>query len=300
MNRFLSILIAFCLAQCWCLAQIPPIPGHCITKIDAVSAADPNSLINSNTQQTFMGRLGSRKLMQEYPHLGHANKDPNYQLYGKIWTSLADFITLASPHMTEKGMEGYLKLARQVVRDKGSVVTIDRYLSCLKDAFTPTGGGFNKIDFNDVMSQIADEAFFDFTGKSGALVLKNSKAKILMGEIYQQGESDTITHILRGHTKNEFTDDFNVNADPLDVKGVFLDPKEVLRLLDEAMGGALPKWQGPQTNSFIVKFNKDVGVGQGGYLTGTKTQYMLVFYDHHDHKVIRTAYPYDGQLGAPL
>lgn len=274
MNRFFSVvLVFFILCVGWGCAQIH-IPSHCVSKIDDVSRLDPNSRTNDPlSKSTFINEICGKEWIQKYPHYGHLKKNVNHPQMERLFTSLAEFIDLASPHMTEKGMEGYMKLVRITIRERGNIANSNAFLDCLKNGFTH-GNTFKGADFNFVMSQIADGEIFDFHPTKGVLMFKKRGVKFLLEE-YQQGEGDFISHVMRGHTQNDYTIDLEVNQGIK--KSLFDDPKNVIPYIEEALDSAKVRSYPDPTKPHIfdVVMNGNVGLDENRNPTNRIRIYLV-------------------------
>jgi hypothetical protein len=101
--------------------------------------------------------------------------------------------------------------------------------------------------------RMGDETKFDFDGASGTFTSRASGAKYAKHPAgYAQGEPDSVTHIMRGHTTNEFTDGIAGQ------KSIFADAKKVFELIDEAMNAPAVN-RIPQSGGFFVDHGKTVG-----------------------------------------
>lgn len=112
-------------------------------------------------------------------------------------------------------------------------VASEKYVKFFKEAFTLKGGSAKSGDMNHLLAQIGDEARFDFDPINRSFKSKNSAAKYIKNTSqssgsYGQGEGDSITHILRGHTEDMFTD--SMHPIPKPAKSIFSQSKGNIRL----------------------------------------------------------------------
>lgn len=244
--------------------------------------------------------LEARDIMKDFDFgkIPDAVADPGKAAaFKRVFTSLSEFIDLAPNSISGKGMKGYTRQSGLLI-DSSDLAKTEGNIAKLREAFTQ-GGNFKGADFDGVMSKLGDSAKFDFDGATGTFTSKASGAKyakLQSGSYGTQpggfgGESDSISHIMRGHTPN----DLNAGG----AKSVFDDAAKVLDYIDEAIkapaSAKIPKGNG----AFEVDLGALVGnpnrvIGQARGLNGApaaNTSKILIVVRSNTTDVIHTAYP---------
>lgn len=234
--------------------------------------------------------LEAREIMKDFDFgkIPDAVADPKKaEAFKRVFTSLSEFIDLAPNSISGKGMKGYTKQSGLLI-DSSDLTKTEGNIAKLKEAFTQ-GGNFKGADFDGVMAKLGDSTKFDFDGALGTFTSKASGAKYAKGSYGSQPggfgrESDSISHIMRGHTPN----DLNAGG----AKSVFDDAKNVLDYIDQALNAPassrIPKGNG----AFEVDLGKVIGKARGvGGAAATDTTKILIVIRNGTTDVIHTAYP---------
>jgi hypothetical protein len=150
---------------------------------------------------------------------------------------------------------------------------------------TSKGGTFSKPNFDSVMKKLADESLFDFDAPSGTFTSKATGVKYQKHPegTYSQGEEDAISHLLRGHTDNDFAF--------ANKKSYFTDADKIFELIDDAMKSPVANRHqaGSNPHSFWVDIGKPVGID----LKGKVTTRIQVGFHPGTNNVIATAFPHN-------
>lgn len=207
----------------------------------------------------------------------------------RVFTSLSEFCDLAGPNLSAKGMKGYTKFAGVIISSTDDVVST-LHIDHLKAAFSKSGG-FNGAGFDNVMKKLGDDTLFDFDAVTGTFTSKSTGVKYMKhpNGAYAQGEGDAITHILQGHTDNDYT--AALDPIPNKRKSLFNSPSEALDLIDEAMNPSLVGSRvsaGP--NAFWIDLGKVVGKTKASPRLDTSK--ILIVLHPGTTNAIRTAYPF--------
>lgn len=234
--------------------------------------------------QTDFDFLKARQIVRDFDFgtmsdfATNANKRAAFQ---RVWTSLSEFCDAAGTSLSAKGMNGYTKQSGLLINSSDLTKT-EGNIDKLKEAFTH-GGSFKGADFDGVMGKLGDSTKFDFDAATGTFTSKASGAKYAKHPNgYAQGEPDSITHIIRGHTTNAFTDALSGQ------KSIFADATKVLDLIDEAM--KLPA--SSRTSLGGGAFWVDLGKAVGTDINGVTTTKIRIVIRPGTTDVIHTAYPH--------
>jgi len=197
-HKFISLLVA-CVA--WLFASTSQTsaqanPSKCVSKI--------TERLEALGQTAEFDFLKAREIMKDFDYgkISVVVADPGKAAaFKRTFTSLSEFCDLSGTSLSGKGMKGYTKQSGLLINSSDLAKT-EGNIAKLKEAFTQ-GGSFKSADFDGVMSKLGDETKFDFDGASGTFTSKASGAKYAKHPAgYAQGEPDSVTHIMRGHTTN--------------------------------------------------------------------------------------------------
>jgi hypothetical protein len=234
--------------------------------------------------QTDFDFLKAREIMKDFDFgkVPNAVADPQKAAaFKRVFTSLSEFCDAAGKGLSAKGMNGYTKQSGLLINSSDLTKT-EGNIAKLKEAFTH-GGNFKGADFDGVMAKLGDSTKFDFDGATGTFTSKASGAKYAKHPtVYAQGEPDSITHIMRGHTTNAFTDALTGQ------KSLFADPSKVLDLIDDAM--KLPA--SSRTSLGGGAFWVDLGKAVGTDINGAATTKIRIVIRGGTTDVIHTAFPH--------
>lgn len=228
--------------------------------------------------------LEARDIMKDFDFgkIPDAVADPGKAAaFKRVFTSLSEFIDLAPNSISGKGMKGYTRQSGLLI-DSSDLAKTEGNIAKLKEAFTQ-GGNFKGADFDGVMSKLGDPAKFDFDGATGTFTSKASGAKYSKHPaVYAQGEPDSVTHIIRGHTTNSFTDGLSGK------KSIFADATKVLDLIDEAMSLPTSGRNALGGGAFWLDLGKAVGTD----INGAATTKLRIVIRSGTADVIHTAFPH--------
>lgn len=247
--------------------------------VQSAAGQVPNAKCMANIQNqldrfTNFGTPQINKIIKKFEYGKPSDlADPDKaRAFNRLFESLSEFCLLCGDDLTEKGMEGYVKFSSCLIRHTDDAVS-QLNITHLKEAFT-NGGVFNGKHFNNVMSELADETKYvldpvsrTFTSKTTGLKFGDGPA---LGK-YGQGEYNAISHIVRGHVANDFS-----NAAS---KSIFSNPSEIFDLIDRA-------WLNPSkttfsNNGWIVDFSPKI--------IGTNGEMKIRI--HIDGDYVRSAFP---------
>ena len=292
---FTRLLILTLLAVAIYPAYSQPSGTQCIANIQ--------KRLDALGNQTDFDFLKARQIVRDFDFgtisefAASANKRTAFQ---RVWTSLSEFCDAAGTSLSAKGMNGYTKQSGLLINSSDLTKT-EGNIAKLKEAFTQ-GTNFKGADFDEVMSRLGDSTKFDFDGATGTFTSKASGAKYAKHPSGSYGggnggglggEPDSVTHIMRGHTRNDLSVATNGNLN----KSLFDNPSDVLDLIDEAMkapaSARVPKGNGAfevDLGALANDPNRRIGLVRDG-ATGTPTSKILIVIRDNTTDVIHTAYP---------
>lgn len=277
-HKFISLLVA-------CVAWL------CVSASSAIAQANPSKCVSKITERLeALGQtaefdfLKAREIMKQfdYGEISVVVADPGKaSAFKRTFTSLSEFCDLCGTSLSGKGMKGYTKQSGLLINSSDLAKT-EGNIAKLKEAFTQ-GGNFKSADFDAVMSKLGDEAKFDFDGASGTFTSQTSAAKYAKHPTgYAQGEPDSVTHIMRGHTANAFTDGLSGQ------KSIFADATKIFELIDEAMNVPVSGRNTLGGGAFWVDLGKAVGTD----INGVATTKIRIVVRSGTADVIHTAFPH--------
>lgn len=249
-------------------------PSKCVSKI--------TERLEALGQTAEFDFLKAREIMKDfdYGEISVVVADPGKaSAFKRTFTSLSEFCDLCGTSLSGKGMNGYTKQSGLLI-NSANLTKTESNIAKLKEAFT-RGGSFKSADFDGVMSKLGDETKFDFDGASGTFTSQTSGAKYAKHE-YAQGEPDSVTHIMRGHTTNAFTDGLTGQ------KSIFADATKVFELIDEAMNVPASGRNTLGGGAFWVDLGKAVGTD----INGVATTKLRIVIRSGTADVIHTAFPH--------
>lgn len=294
-HLFRTLLLALCALFSSNILVAQPSPAQCLGNIQ--------KRLDALGNQTDFDYLQMRDIMKKFDfgEIPAAVADPKKaEAFKRVITSLSEFCDAAGNSLSAKGMKGYTKQSGLLINSSDLTKT-EGNIAKLKEAFTH-GGNFKGADFDGVMAKLGDSTKFDFDGATGTFTSKASGTKYAKHPSGSYGggnggglggEPDSITHIMRGHTRNDLSVAANGNLN----KSLFDNPSDVLDLIDEAMkapaSARIPKGNGAfevDLGALVNNPNRKIGLVRDG-ATGTPTSKILIVIRDNTTDVIHTAYP---------
>ena len=222
----------------------------------------------------------AREIIREFDfgNIGEFKSHPGKRLaFRRFFESLSEFIDLAPHSLSGEGLLGLSKYVGVSIRASDSVVT-ELNITHLKEAFSEAGR-FKGDSLDFVLRKLGDPSRFDFDPTSKTFRSLRSGLKYANGPradgSYRQGEFNAVNHILRGHTKNDFS--------TAKLKSVFLKPSEIFEIIDDVWlsPNRVPFSNNPDNNGWILDFSPRI-VGTTG-----QTKVRI----HVDGTNVRSAFP---------